>query len=95
MPDLALMASRRTHAQSHDLLGTTLYGRYEVGDLLGRGGFASVMSGYDRIEKRPCAIKVFAAKSRTKRPFCAASNRKLQLCAKSAIPTLSPFTPTA
>jgi hypothetical protein len=52
--------------ESHDLLGTTLDGRYEVGDLLARGGFASVMSGYDRAEQRPCAIKIFRGEVKDK-----------------------------
>jgi len=42
-----------------ELVGKQLDLRYEVGELLARGGFANVMDGYDRKEKRRCAIKVF------------------------------------
>jgi tRNA A-37 threonylcarbamoyl transferase component Bud32 len=42
-----------------DLVGKQLDSRYEVGELLARGGFANVMDGFDRKEKRRCAIKVF------------------------------------
>jgi serine/threonine-protein kinase len=42
------------------LKGTLLDGRFEVGDVLARGGFATVFKGRDRQEgKRPCAIKIF------------------------------------
>jgi len=41
-------------------LGTTLDGRYEVLDLVARGGFASVLKGRDlRRAGRWCAIKIF------------------------------------
>lgn len=42
-----------------ELVGKQLDSRYEVGELLARGGFANVMDGYDRKEKRRCAIKIF------------------------------------
>jgi hypothetical protein len=66
MPDLGSWRLGALMPESHDLLGTTLDGRYEVGDLLARGGFASVMSGYDRVEQRPCAIKIFRGEVKNK-----------------------------
>jgi serine/threonine protein kinase len=43
----------------HELAGTLLDSRFDVGELLARGGFANVMDGYDRQQKQRCAIKVF------------------------------------
>ncbi|MGW9631096.1 serine/threonine-protein kinase [Agromyces sp. NPDC055520] len=40
--------------------GATLGGRYRLGDLIGRGGMASVYRGEDLSLGRPVAIKVFA-----------------------------------
>ncbi len=59
MPDLGSWRLGALMPETHDLLGATLDGRYEVGALIARGGFASVMSGRDLAEKRPCAIKIF------------------------------------
>ena len=42
-----------------DLVGKQLDSRYEVGELLAHGGFANVMEGFDRKERRRCAIKIF------------------------------------
>ena len=39
--------------------GTTLGGRFEVHNLLARGGFANVMDGFDRDRRERCAIKIF------------------------------------
>src|SRR5580698_5126840 len=36
-----------------------LAARFEVGELLARGGFANVMEGYDRVQKKRCVVKVF------------------------------------
>ncbi len=66
MPDLGKWRLGALMPESHDLLGTTLDGRYEVGELLARGGFASVMSGFDRVEQRPCAIKIFRGEVKNK-----------------------------
>jgi len=66
MPDLGKWRLGALMPESHDLLGTTLDGRFEVGDLLARGGFASVMSGFDRTEQRPCAIKIFRGEVKNK-----------------------------
>jgi tRNA A-37 threonylcarbamoyl transferase component Bud32 len=43
----------------NELAGTLLDSRFEVGELLARGGFANVMEGYDREQKMRCAVKVF------------------------------------
>jgi ligand-binding sensor domain-containing protein/predicted Ser/Thr protein kinase len=66
MPDLGSWRLGALMPESHDLIGSTLDGRYQVGDLLARGGFASVMSGYDLTEKRPCAIKIFRSEVKNK-----------------------------
>jgi hypothetical protein len=66
MPDLGLWRLSAVMPETHDLLGTTLDGRYEVGNLLARGGFASVMAGYDRAQHRPCAIKIFRGEVKNK-----------------------------
>jgi serine/threonine protein kinase len=43
----------------HELAGTLLDSRFDVGELLARGGFANVMEGFDREQKQRCAVKVF------------------------------------
>jgi len=53
MPDLGKWRLGALIPESQDLLGTTLDGRYEVGELLARGGFAS---------NAPAPSKSFAAK---------------------------------
>jgi tRNA A-37 threonylcarbamoyl transferase component Bud32 len=41
-------------------VGTTLDGRYEIVDLVARGGFAAVLKGRDLAHAaRPCAVKIF------------------------------------
>jgi tRNA A-37 threonylcarbamoyl transferase component Bud32 len=59
LPDLAAWRLGALLPDAHFLKGTLLDGRFEVGDLLARGGFAYVMYGYDRIEEERCAIKIF------------------------------------
>ena len=49
-----------------EVAGTPLDSRFEVGDLLARGGFANVMEGYDREQKQRCAIKVFRGEVKDK-----------------------------
>jgi serine/threonine-protein kinase len=41
--------------------GAVLGGRYELGELLGRGGMAEVYLGTDRVLQRPVAVKVLGA----------------------------------
>jgi len=59
LPELAPWRLAVLLPEVQDLVGTQLDSRYEVGELLARGGFANVMDGFDRMEKRRCAIKVF------------------------------------
>jgi tRNA A-37 threonylcarbamoyl transferase component Bud32/ligand-binding sensor domain-containing protein len=59
LPDLASWRVGALLPEVHELAGTLLDSRFEVGDLLARGGFANVMSGYDRGQKKRCAVKVF------------------------------------
>src|ERR1035438_10094180 len=59
LPDLAEWRLGALMPEVHDLTGTVLDSRFEVGVLLARGGFANVMAGYDRERKQSCAVKVF------------------------------------
>jgi serine/threonine-protein kinase len=59
MPDLAGWRVRALLPELHEVAGTLLDERFEVGGLLARGGFANVMEGHDRLQKKRCAIKVF------------------------------------
>ncbi len=59
LPNLAAWRVGALLPEVHELAGTLLDSRFEVGDLLARGGFANVMEGYDRVQKRRCAVKVF------------------------------------
>ncbi len=59
LPDLAAWRVGALLPEVHELAGTLLDSRFEVGELLARGGFANVMDGYDRAQKKRCAVKVF------------------------------------
>jgi tRNA A-37 threonylcarbamoyl transferase component Bud32 len=59
LPDLAAWRMGALLPEVHELTGSVLDSRFEVGDLLARGGFANVMSGFDRVQQQRCAIKVF------------------------------------
>jgi tRNA A-37 threonylcarbamoyl transferase component Bud32/ligand-binding sensor domain-containing protein len=59
LPDLATWRMGALIPEARQLTGTVLDSRFEVGDLLARGGFANVMSGFDRVQQQRCAIKVF------------------------------------
>jgi tRNA A-37 threonylcarbamoyl transferase component Bud32/ligand-binding sensor domain-containing protein len=59
LPNLAAWRVGALLPEVHELAGTLLDSRFEVGDLLARGGFANVMDGYDRAQKKRCAVKVF------------------------------------
>jgi tRNA A-37 threonylcarbamoyl transferase component Bud32/ligand-binding sensor domain-containing protein len=59
LPDLAAWRLGALLPEVHELAGTLLDSRFEVGELLARGGFANVMDGYDREQKHRCAVKVF------------------------------------
>ncbi|HZQ52573.1 MAG TPA: protein kinase [Bryobacteraceae bacterium] len=64
LPDLAPWRTGALASDVHEITGALLDSRFEVGNLLARGGFANVMEGYDRRQKRPCAIKVFRTEVR-------------------------------
>lgn len=59
LPNLAEWRLGSLLPEVHDLAGTVLASRYEVGTVLARGGFANVLTGYDRALDRRCAIKIF------------------------------------
>jgi tRNA A-37 threonylcarbamoyl transferase component Bud32/sugar lactone lactonase YvrE len=59
LPDLAAWRLGALLPEVYDMSGTVLDSRFEVGALLARGGFANVMTGYDRSRKERCAIKIF------------------------------------
>ena len=59
LPDLAAWRLGALLPEVHDLAGDVLDSRFEVGALLARGGFANVMTGYDRSRKERCAVKIF------------------------------------
>jgi tRNA A-37 threonylcarbamoyl transferase component Bud32 len=60
LPDLRELRLEALAPEVHDVLGTVLDARYEVGEILARGGFATVLSGHDLTQDRKrCAIKIF------------------------------------
>jgi serine/threonine protein kinase len=59
LPDLARLRAHALLPELAELPGSTLDGRFQVGDMIARGGFANVMDGYDLEQKQRCAIKVF------------------------------------
>lgn len=59
LPDLANWRMGALLPETHELHGAVLDSRFEVGDVVARGGFATVMLGFDRRQNAPCAIKVF------------------------------------
>ena len=60
LPDLAALRLEALAPEVHDVLGTVLDGRYEVGEILARGGFATVLSGRDLQQGgERCAVKIF------------------------------------
>jgi hypothetical protein len=66
LPDLGEWRLGALLPEKYELSGTIVDGRYEVGELLARGGFANVMAGYDRREQRRCAIKIFRGEVKNK-----------------------------
>jgi len=66
LPDLAAWRMGALLPEVHELEGTLLDSRFEVGGLLARGGFANVLDGYDREQKQRCAVKVFRGEVKDK-----------------------------
>jgi tRNA A-37 threonylcarbamoyl transferase component Bud32 len=66
LPDLAAWRMGALLPEVHELEGTLLDARFEVGGLLARGGFANVFDGHDREQKQRCAIKVFRGEVKDK-----------------------------
>jgi tRNA A-37 threonylcarbamoyl transferase component Bud32 len=66
LPNLASWRLGALLPEVHELAGTLLDSRFEVGELLARGGFANVMAGYDRDQKQRCAVKVFRSEVKDK-----------------------------
>jgi tRNA A-37 threonylcarbamoyl transferase component Bud32/ligand-binding sensor domain-containing protein len=66
LPDLAAWRMGALLPEVHELEGTLLDVRFEVGGLLARGGFANVFDGHDREQKQRCAIKVFRGEVKDK-----------------------------
>jgi tRNA A-37 threonylcarbamoyl transferase component Bud32 len=59
-PELAEWRLAALSPELHELNGTLLDGRFEVGRILARGGFATVAEGRDlHQDSRRCAIKIF------------------------------------
>ena len=59
LPDLAEWRLASLVPEGYELVGTTLDERFSIDRILARGGFATVFSGVDLKEDRPCAVKVF------------------------------------
>ena len=66
LPNLAAFRMSALLPEVYDLTGMLLDGNFEVGELLARGGFANVFSGYDRGQDRRCAVKVFRGELKDK-----------------------------
>ena len=66
LPDLAAFRMSALLPEVYELTGTLLGGSFEVGELLARGGFANVFSGYDRDKNRRCAVKIFRGELKNK-----------------------------
>ncbi len=59
-PDLASRRLESFAPEVQGVIGTLLDDRFEVGSVLARGGFGTVLHGHDRQhDHRPCAVKVF------------------------------------
>jgi tRNA A-37 threonylcarbamoyl transferase component Bud32/ligand-binding sensor domain-containing protein len=68
LPELNAWRLEALSSELSNLEGTRLDGRFAVGELLARGGFASVLNGSDMAHgSRPCAIKIFRQELRDKK----------------------------
>ena len=68
---------------------TTVGGRYELGDLLGRGGMAEVRRAVDRRLGRPVAVKQLRTDFATDPTFQARFRREAQSAAGLNHPTIT------
>jgi tRNA A-37 threonylcarbamoyl transferase component Bud32 len=59
LPDVSHLRNSLAHPELKGILGSVIENRFEVGVLLEEGGFANILSGYDRVGRRACAIKFF------------------------------------
>lgn len=59
LPDLTSWRLGALAQEAHKLTGTVLDSRFSVGGMLARGGFATVMEGYDQLRGERCALKIF------------------------------------
>jgi tRNA A-37 threonylcarbamoyl transferase component Bud32 len=60
LPELAELRFAALSPEIQSLEGALLNSRFEVGRVLARGGFATVIEGRDREQNgRPCAVKIF------------------------------------
>jgi ligand-binding sensor domain-containing protein/tRNA A-37 threonylcarbamoyl transferase component Bud32 len=60
LPELAEWRLTALSPELHELHGTLLQDRFEVGRVLARGGFATIAEGRDQLQGgRRCAIKIF------------------------------------
>jgi tRNA A-37 threonylcarbamoyl transferase component Bud32 len=66
LPNLAAWRLSAVFPEAHELAGTILDSRFEVGELLARGGFANVLKAYDRDQQTRCAVKVFRGEVKDK-----------------------------
>jgi hypothetical protein len=66
LPDLTAWRVGALLPDVHNVAGTLLDERFEVGNLLARGGFASVMAGFDHEQRQSCAIKIFRTEVKDK-----------------------------
>src|SRR5579883_3641719 len=67
LPDLSSWRMEAFLPEVSEVTGTLLDGRFEIGELLARGGFANVMCGYDRERQQSCVVKLFRSEVRDKR----------------------------
>jgi serine/threonine-protein kinase len=66
LPNLAAWRLSALYPETHELAGTILDSRFDVGELLARGGFANVLKAYDRDQQQRCAVKVFRGEVKDK-----------------------------
>ncbi len=88
LPDLAAWRMGALLPEVDELAGTLLDARFEVGELLARGGFANVLSGFDREQKQRCAIKVFRGEVKDKAWIQRSFEREVAALQKVAHPNV-------